>query len=73
MSNLARIRTEIEKLTLVEQRELARWFAEVQADAWDARIEDDMQSGRLNHLISPAEADIAAGRTKPLDEILDHG
>jgi hypothetical protein len=73
MSTLAKIRAEIEKLTSSEQRELAQWFAEMQADEWDAQIEDDIQGGRLNHLIVQAEADIAAGRTKPLDEVLDHG
>jgi hypothetical protein len=73
MSTLAKIRAEIEELTAGEQRELARWFAEMQAEAWDDQIAEDIQSGRLNHLISQAEADIAAGRTKPLDEILDHG
>jgi hypothetical protein len=73
MSTLAKIRAEIEKLTSSEQRELAQWFAEMQADAWDAQIEDDIQGGRLDHLIVQAEADIAAGRTKPLDEVLDHG
>jgi hypothetical protein len=73
MSTLAKIRAEIEKLTSSEQRELAQWFVEMQADAWDAQIEDDIQGGRLDHLIVQAEADIAAGRTKPLDEVLDHG
>ena len=73
MSTVAKIRAEIEKLTPSEQRELAQWFAEMQADAWDAQIEEDIQTGRLNHLIVQAEADIAAGRTMPLDEVLDNG
>jgi hypothetical protein len=73
MSTVAKIRAEIEKLTHREQRELAQWFAEMQADAWDAQIETDIQTGRLDHLIVQAEADIAAGRTKPLDDLLDNG
>ncbi|HMG73951.1 MAG TPA: hypothetical protein VK582_10655 [Pyrinomonadaceae bacterium] len=73
MSTVAKIRAEIEKLTQSEQRELAQWFAEMQADAWDAQIEEDIQAGRLDRLIVQAEADIAAGRTKPLDEVLDNG
>jgi hypothetical protein len=73
MNSVAKIQAEIEKLTHGEQRELARWFAEMQADAWDAQIEDDVQAGRLDHLIVQAETDIAAGRTKPLDEVLDNG
>lgn len=73
MRNAAEIQAEIEKLPRAEQRKLAQWFAEVQADAWDAQIEDDIRAGRLDHLIAEADADIAAGRTKPLDEILDNG
>ena len=41
-------------------------------DAWDRQIETDAKAGRLDHVIAQAEADIAAGRTKPLDEILGH-
>lgn len=73
MSSIARIQAEIEKLTHAERRELAQWFAEIQADAWDAQIEEDIQAGRLDHLIAQADADITAGRTKPLDEVLDNG
>ena len=70
MSSVAEIQQAIIKLSEREQRALARWFAEVQADAWDAQIEDDIVSGRLDHVIAQAEADIATGRTKPLDEVL---
>ena len=73
MRSAAEIQLEIEKLSPAEQRKLAQWFAEVQADAWDAQIEEDINAGRLDHLIAQAEADIAAGRTKPLDEVLDNG
>ncbi len=73
MRSVAEIQSEIGKLSQAEQRKLAQWFAEIQADAWDTQIEDDVNAGRLDHLISQAEVDVAAGRTKPLDEILDNG
>ena len=73
MRSVAEIQAEIEKLSRAEQRKLALWFAQVQADAWDAQIEEDVNAGRLDHLLAQAEADIAAGRTKPLDEVLDNG
>jgi hypothetical protein len=73
MSTVAKIQAEIEKLTHAQQRELAQWFAEMHADAWDVQIEEDIQAGRLDHLIAQAEADIAGGRTKSLDEVLDNG
>jgi len=73
MRSASEIQAEIEKLSHTEQRKLAQWFAEMQANAWDAQIEDDIKAGRLDHLIAEAEADIAAGRTKALDEVLDNG
>ena len=73
MRSVTEIQAEIEKLSRAEQRKLAEWFAQVQADAWDAQIEEDVEAGRLDHLLAQAEADIAAGRTKPLDEGLDNG
>jgi hypothetical protein len=73
MRSVTEIQAEIQKLSQAEQRKLAQWFAEIQADAWDAQIEEDIKAGRLDHLIAQAEADIAAGRTKPLDEVLDTG
>jgi hypothetical protein len=71
MSSVVEIQAEIEKLTPTERRQLEDWFAEMQADAWDAQIEEDIKAGRLDHLIAQAKADIAAGRTKPLDEVLN--
>ena len=41
-------------------------------DAWDRQIEADAKAGRLDHLWQKALEDIEAGRTKPLDEVLDH-
>ncbi len=41
-------------------------------DAWDRQIEADAKAGRLDHLWQGALEDIEAGRTKPLDEVLDH-
>ncbi len=72
MSTIAEIQLAITKLSEAERRELARWLAEMRADAWDDEIEEDVNAGRLDHLIGRAEADIAAGRTKSLDEVLDN-
>jgi hypothetical protein len=72
MSSVTEIQAAIEKLSPADKLKLEKWFAEMQADAWDAQIEADIRAGRLDHLIAQAEADIAAGRTRPLDEILDN-
>jgi hypothetical protein len=56
----------IQQLPPPELERLATWFAEYQSAEWDRQIEEDVESGRLDHLIERAEADIAAGRSKPL-------
>ena len=73
MSTVSEIQEAITRLSAAEQRQLARWFEEALEDAWDNQIEEDIKAGRLNDLIAQAEADIAAGRVKPLDEVLGDG
>jgi hypothetical protein len=41
-------------------------------DAWDRQIEADAKAGRLDALWQQALEDIEAGRTKPLDEVLNN-
>jgi hypothetical protein len=38
------------------------WFAELDAEAWDRRIEDDVTAGRLDALADEALGDLRAGR-----------
>jgi hypothetical protein len=73
MSTVTEIQQAITRLSTAEQRQLARWFEEALEDAWDAQIQEDIKAGRLNDLIAQAETDIAAGRVKPLDEVLGDG
>ena len=42
------------------------WFEEFAADAWDRQIEADARAGKLDHLISQADAEFEAGRCTPL-------
>jgi len=70
VSTVSEIQEAITRLSAAEQRQLARWFEEALEDAWDNQIEEDIKAGRLNDLIAQAEADIAARRVKPLDEVL---
>jgi hypothetical protein len=44
----------------------ARWFEEYLADAWDRRIDADVQAGRLDAAVRRADADFEAGRCTPL-------
>ena len=70
---MTEIQQAITKLSPAEQHRLARWFEDALEDAWDAQIGKDVQAGRLDALLAHAEADIAAGRVKPLDEVLGDG
>jgi predicted nucleotidyltransferase len=39
-------------------------------DEWDRQIAADAAAGRLDHLIEEARADVAAGRCRPLEDVL---
>lgn len=71
-----KIAKEIQALRDEELDEFLAWLAdyslEREEQAWDAQIERDAQpGGPLDKLVQRARADIAAGRSKPLDEFLD--
>ena len=56
--------------------EFLSWLSEFeveQMDAWDRGIERDSRSGgRLKTVLARVHTDIAAGRTKPLDDIINN-
>ena len=66
MTKLEKIEQDIASLSPGEVAKLARWFAEFQADLWDKQMEEDAKSGKLDKLFAEAEADIAAGKIRPL-------
>lgn len=59
-----------------EREEFLWWLADFEADHiddWDKEIAFDSQPwGRLEGVLKRAREDIANGRVKPLDEILDN-
>jgi len=71
-----KIAAEVSALPDAELDELLAWLADFESqrmDAWDKEIAaDSLPGGRLQGLLDRAKDDIAAGRTKPLDEVLDH-
>ncbi len=58
-----------------EREEFLSWLTDFelgQSDAWDKEIARDSQpGGRLTEWLDRVRQDIAEGRTKPLDEIID--
>lgn len=72
MTNLPEIEAAIKKLPENEIRQLATWLQDYLDDQWDQQIESDIESGKLDHLIAKAEADIAANYVRDLDEVLNN-
>jgi hypothetical protein len=66
MTKLEKIEQDIATLAPADVRKLADWLAEYQAEQWDKQIEADAKAGKLDILFAEAEADIAAGKVRPL-------
>jgi hypothetical protein len=65
------IKDAIVHLSEPERQELADWFEELEEAAWDRQMEQDFApGGRGTYLLDEAKADIAGGRTKPMQEFL---
>jgi len=71
MGTVAEIEDAIQKLPPEKAWEVAKWLQEYLDARWDRQIEEDVRSGKLDKLIARARADVAAGRVRPLDEVLD--
>jgi hypothetical protein len=71
-----KIAAEVSALPDAELDELLAWLADFESkrmDSWDKEIAaDSLPGARLQGLLDRAKENIAAGRTEPLDEILDH-
>jgi hypothetical protein len=72
MSTVVEIIDAVKSLDEKEKGEFLEKLTEIDFDdAWDRQIEADAKAGRLDHLWQQALEDIEAGRTKPLDEVLN--
>ena len=69
--SVAELEAAIGKLSPEEFSRLREWFYELDNRLWDKQIANDAANGRLDALIAEVEGDIAAGRVKPLNEIID--
>ncbi len=72
MSTVEEIEIEIKQLPADAQWELMQRLHSRLWKAWDSQIEADSKAGRLDNLLAEVESDIAAGRVKPLDEVIDN-
>jgi hypothetical protein len=73
MTSVQEIIAAVKNLSESEKAEFLNRLSEIDfEDEWDRQIEADAKAGRLDHLWQRALEDIEAGRTKPLDEVLDN-
>ena len=70
------IANEVKALPEKELDEFLSWLADYELahpDRWDKEIEVDSQpGGRLDAVLKRVRGDIAAGRTKALDEVINN-
>ena len=72
VSTVAGIESALKKLPVKKARAVASWLQDYLDEQWDRQIEQDVAAGKLDKLAEQALAHHRAGRTKPLDEVLDH-
>jgi hypothetical protein len=70
-----KIAAEVRALPEQEFDEFLSWLADYElanTERWDKEIERDSQpGGRLDAVLARVREDIVAGRTRPLDEVID--
>jgi len=75
-ANVKKIAEQVKALPQDEREEFLSWLADFEAehiDDWDKEIARDSQpGGRMERVLERVRKDIAEGRTKSLDEILDN-
>jgi hypothetical protein len=62
MTKLEQIQSSIEELPDEEIAKLCDWIADLDARIFDAKLERDAQSGKLDKLAAEARGNLAAGR-----------
>lgn len=62
MTTLENAEKIVAQLSPVELSQFRQWFAEFDSEVWDAQIEADAASGKLNALAEEALAEYHAGK-----------
>jgi hypothetical protein len=70
MSTVTEIREAIRQLPPQEAWKLAGELRDYLDTLWDKQFEEDVNAGRLDALIARARDEHAAGKTRPMDEII---
>lgn len=71
MSTVAEVENALREMPVPDARAVATWLQDYLDEEWDKQIDADIAAGRLATLWQKAQADIAAGQVKPLDEVIN--
>lgn len=66
MAQIEKIEQAVRNLPAEELRRFRQWFTSFDAESWDAQIEAEVASGKLDALASAAVAEYESGKTKEL-------
>ena len=66
MSTVEEIKAAIQKLSVEQKAEIARWFHGWTDDEWDRQMKDDAAAGKLNGLLAEVDREIESGQLKDL-------
>ena len=72
MKSLEQLQTAITNLSEKEKDELYRWLQDYREEKWDKQIQNDVNSGKLDHLVNKVKKDIENKQIKSLDEVLNN-
>ena len=64
--SVTEIEAAITNLSTNDLAELSKWFRDYQEKLWDKQIEDDLEAGRLDAVLSEVDAEYEAGLSRPL-------
>jgi hypothetical protein len=64
--SIAEIESAIVQLPRRELAELIAWLRQYETEIWDRQIEDDLNAGRLDRLLSEVDVEHEAGLARPL-------
>ena len=62
MSTIAEIEDAVRRLSPDDLAVFREWFLQLDAEAWDRQIEEDVAAGRLDSLAEEALEDLRQGR-----------
>lgn len=66
MSEIEQLEQTVSNLSPKDLAQFRAWFLEFDAGVWDAQIESDLKTGKLDSLLAEARAEYEQGKTRPL-------